>query len=342
MGYLLTYGAAKVSRDLANVSGVCGSSDQFKSYLNQATEALMNRGDWFATVQKIRVCVRNNCVVWPRNVGTILATNVCGLRIPQKDFWFDFLPINAGEWLDHWRLGADFRGRPCGGNAVFENAGTTSVFANVPCNQTFYVRAYPSTQADVGKTITIFGIDLNGQVVRTVQNGILQEGVVLTLAVPFTTTPMAFQRIDRVVKDKTQGVVRLYFFDTINNVLWDCATYEPSETSPSYNFSRLVGMRQNRNVCPLTSIEALVKLEFIPVENDNDIVGIRNTRALKFMIQAIRHEDAGDKEKAKDSEKDAFRELNYELRNKFPIEQFVASFNPFGTANFSRVNGGMI
>jgi len=341
MGNLPTYAQAKASRDLAQVSGVCGGGDQFKAYLNQGVEALMTRGNWFGTVQKIQVCVRNNCVVWPRMVGTILATSICNRSIPQKDFWFDFLPLDQGEW-GNWGLSPDFRGSPCGGNVVFENAGTTSVFANVPCGKEFYVRAYPSTPNDVGKTITIFGIDSNGQVIRTVQNGVLQEGVVLTLSIPFAITPFTIREVTRVVKDKTQGVVRLYFFDPVNNVLWDCASYDPTETSPYYNFSRLVGFRQNRQVCPLTKIQALVKLQFVPVNSDNDLVLIRNTRAVKHSIKMIRYEDEGEDTKAKGAEADAFRELNYELRDKFPIEQFVSSFNPFGTARFERVSGGFI
>lgn len=337
MGHLLTFAEAKASRDLANVSGVCGSGDQFRDYLNQAVEALMTRGNWFATVQKIRVCVHDNCVVWPRFVGTILATNICGARVPQKDFWYEFLQFGRSDWPF---LPPDFRGAQCGGNAVFENAGTSSVFANVPCNKNFYVRAYLSVLADIGKKITIFGIDGNGQTIRTVQNGTLQEGVVLTLASPFSVTPFTVRRIDRVVKDQTQGVLRLYFFD--GSTLWDCATYDPTETSPSYNFSRLVGFRRGCVCNNPMSIEALVKMDFVPVQNDTDLVQIRNTRAIKHMIQCIRKEDEGRLQEAAVSETNAFRELNYELRNKFPIEQFTASFNPFGTANFQRVSGGMI
>lgn len=338
---LLTYAEAKASRDLAQVTGVCGSGEQFRAYLNQAVEALMRRGNFFGTVQKMHTCVRNNCIVHRRGVGTILATRVCGRSVPSKDFWSEFLPVGHNEWTN-WGLPTDFRGGRCMGDAVFENAGTTSVFANVPCNQNFYVRAYVSTKADVGKKITIFGTDGDGQTIRTDQGGVLLEGVVLTLNNPFTTTPMTVRWIDRVIKERTQGVVRLYFFDTANNTLWDCAEYQPNETSPSYLFSRLTGWRQNRTVCPLTSIDALVKMDFEPVENDNDLVGISNVRAIKHMIKAIRAEDAAEDAGAKSAELDAFRELNYELRDKFPIEQFVSSFNPFGTARFERVSGGMI
>lgn len=337
MGQLLTFAQAKASRDLANVSGVCGSGDQFMAYLNQATEALMTRGNWFACVQKIRVCVRDNCVVWPRIVGTILATNICGRRVPQKDFWYEFLQFGRDDWPF---LPADFRGVQCGGNAQFVNEGTSSVFANVPCNQNFYVRAYPSIQADVGKKITIFGIDGDGQTIRTMQNGTLQDGVVLTLSSPFAVSPFTVRRIDYVIKEKTQGVVRLYFFD--GTQLWDCATYEPTETTPSYNFSRLVGFRRGCTCNNLMSIEALVKMDFVPVERDTDLVQIRSTRAIKHMIQCIRHEDSSKYELAAIAETNAFRELNYQLRDKFPIEQFVSSFNPFGTASYQRVSGGMI
>ncbi|MFI5222668.1 MAG: hypothetical protein ACHQX3_00235, partial [Nitrospirales bacterium] len=303
---LLTYAEAKQSRELADISGVCSGGEAFRNLLNQGTRKLMRRGSWFGTVQKIRNCIRNNCVVWPRQIGTVLATNICGIHVPQKDFWASFLPMQSGEW-EAWGLSPDFRGVPCAGNVRFENVGTTSVVAQPQCGVDAYIRSYPSTQADVGKKITWFGIDDNGQVIRTVQDGVLQEGVVVTLALPFATTPFKIRRVDRAVKQVTQGVVRNYYYDGTN--LWDCSVYDPNETSPSYNFSKFVGCLRGGS-CP-TAIDALVKLEYIPVVSNNDLVLIDNLDALQLMMFSIKNLTSKDIDAARQLELDAFREQNY-------------------------------
>jgi hypothetical protein len=54
------------------------------------------------------------------------------------------------------------------------------------------------------------------------------------------------------------------------------------------------------------------------------------------MIQSIKAGEAGDIESKRLFEAEAFRELNYELRDKYPLEQFTVSFRPFGTARLER------
>lgn len=347
---LLTFAAAKASQELADVAAACPQSGPFMSLLNQATRKLMKRGNWFGTVQKMRFCVYDNCITYPRYVGTVLALNVGGNRSEMTNFWFQFLPIGNMGW-DVWGpiLNANRNGQ-CWGNVVTENDGTSPVVNNVPCGLGNYIRAYPSVRADVGKHITIFGIDQNGQVIRTTHpDGTYQEGVVLTLALQYATTPFLIRKITRIVKDPTVGVVRLFQFDPINNVQLDCATYDPSETSPNYAHVKIRGAPSHifnvcsgQSQCCSKTVDSLVKLEYIPVQNDNDLVLISDLDALQLMMLSIRNKTAGKTQIANQLELDSIRELQYGLRDKFPIEQFECSFNPFGTAKLERVLGGMI
>lgn len=347
---LLTFKAAKDSQELADVAAACPQSGPFMSLLNQATRKLMVRGNFFGTVRKIRLCVYDNCITFPRYVGTILALNVGGNRSEMTNFWWQFLPIgNMG--MDAWSpiLSANRNGL-CWGNVVTENDGTSPVFNNIPCGTQNYIRAYPSVHADVGKTITIFGIDGNGQeIYTTYPDGTYQPGVVLKLALAYAVTPMLIRKITRVVKDKTVGIVRLFQFDPINNVQLDCATYDPSETSPDYAHVKIRGAPSSvfnvcsgQSQCCSKTVDALIKLEFIPVQNDNDLVLIDNLDALQAMMLSIRNKTAGKSQLAGTLELDAIRELNYSLRDKFPLQQFECSFNPYGTAKLERVGIGMI
>jgi hypothetical protein len=64
-----------------------------------------------------------------------------------------------------------------------------------------------------------------------------------------------------------------------------------------------------------------VKLEFVPVSNDRDFLLIDNFDAIKFMIQAIKFEEANDDQNAEIKITKAIRELNMESSDKNPDEQ---------------------
>lgn len=326
---LLTFKNLKDS-DVPGKVGVCATTNTFRDYTNKATRMLMNRGDFWGTVERIKLCVYNRCLVWPRHVGTVLAVNVNGRSMEVWNNWYEFMPLSRGDFCD----GGFFRsGGTCGGNLNVINDGTSPVFSPITCGHDNYVRAYPSTQQDVGKKTRIFGVDENGQVIRT-QNADLSwsDGVELTLAVPFTSTPFKIREVTRITKDETQGVLRYYQYDADNDVLLDLVWLEPTELSPMFRKSKLPN-RCCRGSCDgLRSVEALVKLEFIPVKYDTDLVQISNEDALLNMILSVKYSNSGDKEKADAYEASAIRELNLELDSKYPQEQTPVDINPFGSA----------
>lgn len=326
---LLTFSEIKNS-DVPDDAGVCGTSSQFKDYVNRAVRMLMNRGSFYGTVQKIQVCTTNTCqIVWPRSVGSVLATNVNGSHSTVKDNWYGFLPLSRGDFGSG---GFGFSNGTCFGNLVTSDQGQSPVFNPVTCGTSVYIRVYTGVRDDVGKTTTIYGVDNNGQTVRTQVNGVWQEGEMVTLALPYVQTTTLFRTVTRISKVVTQGVTRYYQFNPIGNYTYDLAIYDPTETNPSYRTSRIEGVS---NGCCSKSIVALVKLEFIPVVNDTDLVMIDNMDALSDMIKSIREKKAGNPEKAFKFETSAVRELNLQLRNKFPNDQIVASVD-YGQRSMQR------
>lgn len=315
--------------EVPSVVGVCPTSDTFREYANKATRMLMNRGDWWMTVERIKLCVYNSCLVWPRAVGSVLAVNICGRPTEVWNNWYQFMPLSRHDFCNGgfgWHAGM------CTGNVVTINDGTSPVFNPIACNAPMYVRAYPSTQQDVGKKTRIFGIDENGQTIRT-QNADLSwtDGVELTLAVPFVSTAFKIREITRITKDETQGVLRYYQFDADNNVLLDLVILDPSEISPMFRRSKLPARCNGESCDGIRSVEALVKLEFIPVKYPTDLVLISNLDALSDMMLAVKYSNGGDAALAKDFEAKAIREMNLELNNKYPNEQTPIEINPFGS-----------
>jgi hypothetical protein len=280
-------------------------------------------------------CVYNDCLVFPRQLGTLLALNRCGHSIPPKNHWYGFSAVLPEDVVNHGRCSDR-----CWGDVAARDDGVTSVFNQIPCLNDRFIRFYPSQPTDEGKTITLFGIDSNGQTIRSERtDGTFQDGVVLVLAVPFVQTDFLVRRIDRVLKEETDGPVRGYQFD--GGTLYDLASYDAGETNPSYRKSRIVGgCGPSRPGCCPAQITALVKLAFTPMKYDDDLAGIDNIDALAMMVQSIKQSDAYDAEENRKQQLLAISEMNAELRDRLPIDSVVVSFQPYGTASLSRVRVG--
>jgi hypothetical protein len=328
MATLITFGECKNDIQMQNISGVCATSPQFLSYLNTATRKIMRRGDWSGTVVPIQLCAYRGCIVFPRFVGQVRKMNVCKHPTPIRNFWYGF--------FDHvgW-------GRSCGGvcgDEISATSGDTSpVFQDIMADGRF-VRAYPQQKEDIGKTIVLYGVDCNGQALRTRDpvTKVWSEGITITLALPYGTTTTTVRRIDRVyIPVPTQTNIFLYAYDPMADVLENLATYEPGQMNPNFQKMQLrapscCGTIAVGTCGDLKSIVALVKLQYVPVKYDSDIVLISNLDALKLMIMSIREEEAGHREEARAYEADCIRELNLELNDDFPKDQIPVDLGDLG------------
>lgn len=328
---MLTFKELKDS-SAANVAGVCVTSTEFAALANEVIRRLLRRGDW--SLVPIHVCVKRGCVVFPRYVGQVRKINLCHEPIPIRNVWYQFLPTNQQScwWKPYLNSTA---------NCAMHSMGRSPVFSDIYGDGRL-VRAYLVYNADVGKTVTIFGVDNDDQPLRTDNgDGTWSEGITLTLTKPYASTSTYVRRIDRVLKDKTEGDVRLFAYDPVNDVLEDIALYEPSETNPDYLKFRIIAPSwpstttpTTTSCCPSFGILALVKLKFIPVENDNDLVLIDNVDAIKDMMQSIKFAEAGDYGNANNAESRAIRELNQQLHDDVPEDAVAVSNDVFGSAGF--------
>lgn len=328
----LTFAEAKLSR-LNRISGVCSGSPEFADYLNEGTRQLMKRGNWWNTVVKTRICIYSGCITLPRYIETPLSTNICGEVTPIHNHWYQFTGLDRQDWNPN---------RTWPSTVAWEQDGTTPVFNNIPCGKAMTISIFPRRQADLGKTITFFGIDQNGQTVRTTwPDGTFQEGEVVSLVINAGITDCStvtrFSQVTRVLKDATEGEVDVYAYDVVNNVLLEMAHYQPSETNPEYVHLRLHGYNaaQCSSCCPL-SVKLISQLRFIPVSNDSDLVLIDDLDALAVAIQSIKHSDAYDHDAAEKAMARAVHELNLYTRKKFPNENIPVSVSVYGSARLSR------
>ena len=94
MSLLKTFAEVKASR-VIQVASSCSDSDEFRSLVNEATDILLQRGDWPGTVVPARFMVRNGCIVWPRWVGRVRKINQCNVPMKVGNLWWDFVDRDA-------------------------------------------------------------------------------------------------------------------------------------------------------------------------------------------------------------------------------------------------------
>lgn len=330
---MLTLSDAQDDKGLKRISTYCPTSDDFIDLVNTACRRLLRRGDWAGTLQPIYLCVRGGCVVWPRYALTVRALGWCGHQVTPENVWGSFLPRGANEV---WRQGMQWHN--CENRNSIIQQGRTSVFQDIQGDGRL-VRAYVRCNSDVGRTVSIYGTDNNGQPLQT-QNPDKSwvMGQTLTLAKPWVSTNNFVRHIDYVLKDATDCPINLFAYNANTNLLEDIAQYEPDETRPSYERTRinipcgLIGSCGNNGS---RGVAALVKLKFIAAKNPNDLLIPDNIDAIKLEIQSIKAGEAGNRNEAKAFELDAIEILQRQLEDESPDDQFVADNQVLGGATFS-------
>lgn len=314
MPYTFTARNAKDSPELKAIAAVCPESTEFLSQLNQVQRRLLRRGNWWDTEWLVRFCVHDNCVTWPRWVATVLGVRPCG--------------SDAAQMFNQWYsiIGPTCRDTFCG-NIAITSINTAPTYNTVSGTTGRLIRYYVTKQNDIGKTITIFGRKYGGEPLQELDSdGNWQMGLTLTAAAPFVSSSTLVTQIDAITRQATQGQARLYEYDPDTDLLRDLAVFDPNETNPRYRRSRIdsvCGMSacEDSNGVKQYQIEALIKLEFIPLVNDNDFLVIDNFDALKLGIQALRLEESNDEQLAEVKWLKAIREMNMEDRNRMPDDQ---------------------
>jgi hypothetical protein len=203
--------------------------------------------------------------------------------------------------------------------------GRVPTYNDVPSGAAVYIQAYPLSPNDVGKTITLLGVDYNGQPLTHVgHDGKNWPGTVITLASPFGISVTTVARIDAVEKEVTQMNVPIYALNPTTGAQLDLAVYEPGETNPSYAKDRLFAVGHPFCGCPFPAV-ALVKLAFVPVEADVDFVMVPSLNALKKAIQSIKSGEANNIQEQEAFLASAVSELNHVLENEEQPEQIAVS-----------------
>lgn len=263
---------------------LCATDPRFADLCNRAHGILLDHGSWWGTEMEANLALLESCVVLPSCVQTLMGVRGCDTPIALENEWYRLTPgFNPQRWAGD-----------CGGEGLwFEYRD------NVPSFQQLFkksiIRWFANSSRDYGKHVKVIGYDKNGTWVRTVQNGVMQDGEVVTLATPFVDTITEWISVTALIKDETEDAVRGFSHPFGSDVLTPFGLYHYWETRPSYQRWKIIGYNglSQPHCCPKNQVVARVKLQFIPVKYDDDLFLIQNRQAMEYAVQAVKAIDDG-------------------------------------------------
>jgi len=291
-------------------------------------------GTWIGMVFNI-TAPGNPFITTPRGVARLENISVCKRPVPIQNQFF--------EYLDYG-IGPQPRNIACNWLQAYER-NTVPIFSDLaPGN---ILRAYLTNAVDAGKRVLVQGLDANNEVIYS-QDALVQvQGDFLDLTAPFVDSQI-LNSLTALQKDITYGSVKFYEVNPTTGDERLILTMEPGETTAAYRRYQIVGVP---NCCCLPGasplqVEAMAKLEYIPVAVDTDyLTPINNLEALIEECISIRYSTQDSPTAAQLSikhHKDAIRLLNGELIHYEGKSRPAISFKPFGSASLERVNIGML
>ena len=264
---------------IARVIGTCVDDPRVYDYINQACRRLLHKGLWAGAYGRFTIHTVGGCITWPRQIETIESVaDCCGVGTVRNQ-WFEFQ--ESGYGLLGGENGA------CVGKQLVDR-GTVVSYRDMSGGTNSYLRVYPGDASDVGKTITLQGVDQNGNWIRTQSGGVWIDGEKLTLALPYVQSTKKFISLSGVIRDATNTASRLYEYNATTLLELDLAVYDPDETLPQYRRSYLTDRCSNDEDKPVT---VMAKMRHINATSVNDYLIPPSPDAIKLMVMAIRKEE---------------------------------------------------
>ena len=328
-----TLGELRKSLVATNIGLCVGDIPSISAIVNQAQEQLIYAGGefgfwggWWRTV--FNVTTADPYITCPRTIARIARAAVCQDPVNVENEWYEMQEASAGP----------LPGTCCDvdGQIRIVDRGSVPTAYDVP-DGAYYIRAYYTDTADIGKRVLTTALDQNGNGIYSTDGTKTVEGFYLTLAAPFVTSSMTVTKITGVQKDETYGDVLLYAVDTTTGTETFLSRMMPFETVASYR--RYYINQLPSNCCTSTpgstQVTTLAKLEFIPAWRDTDYLIIGNIPALIEEVRSIRHGNMDSKEMKELSmveHRAAVKHLNNELRHYTGELRPAVRVNLYGTA----------
>jgi hypothetical protein len=284
---------ADIQNDIKRVLGGC-SDDEMYSRLNHAIEILSTEGEFDPMLGFVDICSdRDGCFALPREVGTVLAVNICGRPATGHNWLFEYHlngPGDVGAAVGfHWheqRHVPTFR--------QLHDEGSRLVIQL-------------EKASDTGKSFRVYGYAAGGGWVRTLENGEWVDGFLVPMTFGSSVTnPNAplLSRTSRIEKAETDGYVRLYAVSKDGTEQYRVGNYAPDEIRPEYRYI------QASNSCGCSHVRVAFKKNVLELSTLTDLIPLHSKYALVLMVKSLRKMDEDRLEEADNYWKKAIELLN--------------------------------
>lgn len=309
----LTLGDAKApGARIFTVLNVTPSDPRFVGAINEASERLIEQVKVVGSVMRYRFCANNGCITLPRQIETIEAAAVCNDPVTIRNKWFEFVEHGYGQRQES--LGFDRNLVDRGMAVSFDDIRGTGK----------QLKVYFDLPVDGSTSILFQGYDDDGNWIKTSDGaGGYYDGEYIIPSATGTLSVKNFSALTGVQKPITQGVIRVYEYDTVETTQRALAVYEPDETRPTYRRILIPGLStlgscsstSTSGACATKTVSVIIKTAFMPVYTDTDWLQITSMPALKSMCQALRKEENNLIDDAHKYEANAVRILQNQLQN---------------------------
>lgn len=264
--------------------GVCGVGEA----INDAVERLAATESWRCMERIVRVYAVDQVLPLPQNVAAILRATVAGT--PSHIWGTDYQFISSGVGDLDYREG---------GLGLTDAGAGHCVMFDIPVNESAYLFAISDYPGDRGKVMALRVLVPDG----TERNleipiGSWQGGVVGQInGHDLRRTTIACVKVDKVVlPDGLEGYVSLYaqMSDDAADIRF-LGKYHPHITVPDFRRYR-INHAMDAGV-PL-DILAQVRLNFVPLVDDNDVIPFDSLFAVQAMVQSQKEFNAGNIDQA--------------------------------------------
>lgn len=267
----LSMAKSSVTCRIAEDWNISPSEARFLSILNESTERLLRRGKFWGTYGRYRIRVSSQIMTLPPEIDTVEAIAVGKMPLPLRDVGHMFLENGWGIRDDDYPQGTGISEAIHLGNFPTLLDISTAGIVTVKCD----------LLSDVGKPVLLLGLDTNGNIIRTVQNGIMANGelVYMTQGGGTASTNSFSVITDIQAPQNLDGQWWLYLGTTTGTLL---GNYQWFDIAPSWK--RYLIPFINTTV---SSVDIMGKKAFFPVKNDADYLIIGNLAAVKLGGMAV-------------------------------------------------------
>lgn len=223
-------------------------------------------------------------LVTPREVARIISMTSCKMPMKIRNQFFEFLDFGIGN-----------QPSGCGNSQRCGQQFQTYERDTVPTINTFVagniVRAYALDSRDVGKRSLIQGTDANDKTIygTSVLTGKPILGETIALDLPFVDTMNIFNSVLSIQKEPTVGDVVYFQVDPVTALETPLHTMQATEQTGQYRRYFLNGLKNTCCGAGTQQVLALCKLDFVPVQSDQDYLLIQNIPALIEEGMAVRY-----------------------------------------------------